>query len=132
MKKSLQVIGVVLIVICAIIIWGYCDLKKDPSPIYIPGRDTIKEWNDGECEIVGSSSLNELKFLKQVISRSDSSVAAYRKIDHQIFFIMTKGRIVVDLEAGTYARYENADSISDEYKAVFEDQSSFVWLSEGE
>lgn len=132
MKKNLRMVGIVLIVVIAIIIWGYYDLNKDPSPIYIPGRDTIKEWNDGVCEIVGTSSRNELRFLNQCISSPDNFVKAYRKVDHQIFFIMTRGRIVVDLETETYEIYENVESVYGKHGTVFEDQDSFVWLSEDE
>ena len=132
MKKNLLMLGIVLIISVIsviIVIWGYYDLT---SSIYIPGRDTIKEWNDGACEIVGTSSLNELKFLNQCISSPDNFVKAYRKVDHHIFFIMARGKIVVDLEAATYEIYENAESICRKYSAIFDDQNSFVWLSEDE
>ena len=129
MKKNLRILGIVFVIVSAIIIWGYYDLKKDPSPIYIRGRDTIKEWNDGECEIIGDASLNLLMFHKQEISRYDNFVKAYKKVDHQIFFIMTQGKIVVDLESDTYKIYDDAESLYSEHHIVFNDQDSFVWLS---
>ncbi len=129
MKKNLRMLGIVLIVVSVITIWGYYELKKDSSPIYIPGRDTIEEWNDGVCEIIGTSSRNELRFLNQTISSPDDFVKAYKKVDHQIFFIMTKGKIVIDLEAATYEIYENAESVDRKHSAVFNDPNTFVWLS---
>ena len=129
MKRNLRRPVIVLIIIAAAI-WIYCDVTGDPSPLYIPGRDTLKEWNDGECEIVGrTSSGNILKFLREDISRIDSFVNAYKQVDQQIFFIMTKGdRIVVDLEAAAYETYENAESVDGKYRAVFDDCESFTWL----
>ena len=129
MKRNLRGLVIVLIII-AVAIWIYCDVTGDPSPLYIPGRDTLKEWNDGECEIVGrTSNGNNLKFLREDISRIDSCVNAERQIDQQIFFIMTKGdRIVVDLEAATYETYEDAESVDSKYSAVFDDYESFTWL----
>ena len=129
MKKNLRILGIVFVIVSAIIIWGYYDLKKDPSPLYIPGRDTIKQWNDGECEIIGDASLNLLRFHKQDISRYDNFVKAYKRVDHQIFFIMTQGKIVVDLETDTYKIYDDAESLYSEHHIVFNDQDSFVWLS---
>ena len=132
MKKNLQMVGVILSIIIILAIWICYDLSQDPNPLYIPGRDTIKQWNDGVCEIVGTSDMNELSFLKQTISSYDNFVKAYRKVDHQIFFIMTRGKIVVDLETKTYEIYEEAESVNREYKTIFDDQNSFVWLSENE
>jgi len=132
MKKNMRMVGIILSIIIIIAIWMCYDLNKDPYPIYIPGRDTIKEWNDGVCEIIGTSSLNELRFLNQTISSPDNFVKAYRKVDHQIFFIMARGKVVVDLETTTYETYEKAESVNREYKTIFDDQNSFVWLSENE
>lgn len=132
MKKNLQTIGIVLIILSVIIVWGCYDLNKDPSPVYIPGRDTIKEWNDGMCELVGTPSVNEVRFLNQRISRSDNFAIAYKKVDHQIFFIMTRGEIVVNLETATYEIDESADSVCLKHSAIFDDRDSFVWLSEDE
>ncbi|MBR2223087.1 MAG: hypothetical protein IJ973_02070 [Christensenellaceae bacterium] len=129
MKKNLRIAGIAFVIVSAIIIWGYYDLKKDPSPLYIPGRDTIEEWNDGVCEIIGTSSHNELRFHNQCISRSDNFVKAYRKVDHQIYFIMTRGKIVVDLETATYKIYEDVESVYEKHNIVFNDQDSFIWLS---
>lgn len=132
MNKNLRTMVSVLIILGTIIIWGYCDYKKDPSPLYIPGRDTIKEWNDGMCELVGTPSVNEVRFLNQSISSSDNFAIAYKKIGHQVFFIMTRGEIVVDLETSTFENDESADTVRSAYSAIFNDRDSFVWLSEDE
>jgi len=129
MKKNLLVLGIALVVASVIITWVCYDLKKDPSPIYIPGRDTIEEWDDGVCEIIGTPILNELRFLNQTITSRDNSVKAYKKVDHEIFFIMTNGKIVINLEAATYYIYENSEPVDRNHSTVFDDYNSFVWLS---
>lgn len=129
MKKALRTLGIVLLIVIAIAVWMYFDLKNATFPIYIPGRDTLKEWNDGECEIVGDSHLNELRFLNQGISEIGSIVKAYKKVDNLIYFIMTEGEIVVDLDAKTYETYEPGESIDEKYRVEFDEPDSFVWLS---
>lgn len=81
------------------------------------------------CELVGTPSVNEVRFLNQPISSSDNFAIAYKKVEHQIFFIMTRGEIAVDLEAATYEIDERADSVRSAYSAIFNDRDSFVWLS---
>ena len=134
MRKSLRILIIVMVVlvvllVSAIAIRMYCDLHGHTSPIYTPGRDTLKYWNDGECEIVGRSSRgNVLRFNGEDISPLTSFIKAYRQIDQQLFFIMTEGRIVVDLEAGTYEIYEEGESVDSKYSAAFDDYNAFTWL----
>lgn len=130
MKKKIWGIGIALCIVIVIVIWGYYDLKKDPSPLYIPGRDTIEEWNEGKCEIVGSDVRNELRFNNQTISSHDNYVMAYKVVGDTVLFLMTNGKVVVNLKSDTYNVYENTEIVKTEYADVFLHPDSFTWISD--
>lgn len=130
MKKKIWSVGIVICIVIIIMIWGYYDLKKDTTPLYIPGRDTIEEWDEGKCEIVGSDVRNELRFNNQTISSHNNYVMAYREVGSTVFFLMTNGKIVVNLESDTYDVYENTEMVKKEYADTFLHLDSFTWLSD--
>lgn len=130
MQKRIRIIGITIIVIILIVIWGYYDLKKDPSRLYIPGRDTLLHWDNGKCEIIGSVNNNTLILNKENITSNDNYITAYKMVDDEIFFFARKGKIVVDLKAGAYVIYEDSETIDIKHMRVFADSNSFILLSE--
>lgn len=133
MKKGLLILVAILyavgLVSCGVKLYhGYVDYINDPTQFYWPGRDTYEWWAGGACQIVGrTKDLNTLLFHGEDIAVM-RRVYAYREVDHLLFFIMSEGKIVIDLNEMTYTIYDEAEILPEDYRIVFEKTDSFKWM----
>ena len=134
MKKILWILGAVIMIACLIAFTAaiFNEEETDSTPFYWPGRDTYEWWSGGVCQIVGETRYrNNLIFQNEEIGNL-RSVYAYKEVGKQLFFIMAKGKIVVDLDKLTYERYSEEDVLPEEYQAIFDNPDSFKWMPEKE
>jgi len=129
MKRKIRIVSLLLILMIIIVGWAYYDLQKDSETLYIPGRDTLKYWNEGVCDIIGEAGNNSLRVNKQCITSYDDFVAAYKLVGDEVFFITEKEKFVINLETAAYVTYHDGDFMDTQYAAEFSDENSFVWLS---
>lgn len=126
MKKGVWIVIIVMGAIFLLIAWMYYDFKYNPT--YIPGRDTVAYWNDGMCEIGRTSKYYVVRLDKQTIAGYNNEVVAYREIDSEVYFITTKGGIVVDLTTNTYKEYDGTKPIDANHIQGFVETDAYTWL----
>ena len=107
-------------------------LKTEWGTFYMPGRDTVKYWGDGKCEIVGLGGSDDvvyyLDFNNVTIAGFDNEVVGYRQIDQVIFILTKNGGIVVNLDTDEYVIYDSSEIIDSEYHEFFANEDEFVFL----
>lgn len=126
MKKRTWIVIAVLGAMLLLMAWVYYDFKYNPT--YIPGRDTVAYWNEGACEIGRTSKYYTIRLNKQTISNYNNEVIAYREIGSEVYFITTKGGIVVDLATNTYTEYDGTEPIDTNHIQGFVETDAYTYL----
>ena len=128
MKKRTWIVIAVLGAMLLLMAWVYYDFKYNPT--YIPGRDTVAYWNEGVCQILRSSISDtyHVYLNKTFILDYSDSVIAYREIGSEVYFITTKGGIVVDLATNTYTEYDGTEPIDANHIQGFVETDAYTYL----
>lgn len=130
MKKKwllARYILIAAIIGCAMFLYVNYQVHKD-EPFYLPGRDTVKYWDDGQCQLARGGDLWSLHFHKETL---DNEIIAYRQIERQLFFRTWRGRaIVIDLNVDEYDIYESLEDVDSVHKDVFADPGAFTFFRE--
>ena len=125
MKKAVIIFSAILAAFVLLIEFARYEMRQFPWSTYIPGRDTVRYWNVGDCEIGRTASFYILRVNGETLDRAEDCVMAYKEIGSDVYFLTESGtKIVVDLENNTYVKYANDET----YAEGFSDPSSFTWL----
>ena len=112
LKKILRIFGILVIIlhVCfalffAILVINWISIGKhwnDPERPYIPGKDTIKYWDEGNVELARAPDGDVILFVddRSVNHIGHNSITAVieDRANHLIAFRMQSGGVVVDLD----------------------------------